>query len=245
MDPRMNRILQNRDKMLIGIDDTFQFNCNQCGKCCMNREDILCTPKDVFRISKMLGISTYDFIKKYCDSYLGDTSHMPIVRIVPHDAAGHCPLLENNKCVVHECKPVVCAMYPIGRTICIDTSVKDPKDMNVKDIEYLFTHPIRCGKTEKHTVREWLTQFGIPIEDEYFIQWHKTISILSPLIQKAITKIRVDSMNQILNIIFVKLYMEEECISPLQPMISIDLQVSARPITFISTLLWMSFWSCA
>lgn len=31
MDPRMNRILQNRDKMLIGIDDTFQFNCNQCG----------------------------------------------------------------------------------------------------------------------------------------------------------------------------------------------------------------------
>lgn len=82
------------------------------------------------------------------------------------------------------------------------------KDMNVKDIEYLFTHPIRCGKTEAHTVREWLTQFGIPIEDEYFIQWHKTISILSPLIQKAITKIRVDSMNQILNIIFVKLYMD-------------------------------------
>lgn len=94
MDPRLNRILQNRDKMLIGIDDTFQFNCNQCGKCCMNREDILCTPKDVFRISKKLGISTYDFIKRYCDSYLGDTSHMPIVRIVPHDAAGHCPLLK-------------------------------------------------------------------------------------------------------------------------------------------------------
>lgn len=138
---------------------------NQCGKCCMNREDILCTPKDVFRISKKLGISTYDFIKKYCDSYLGDTSHMPIVRIVPHDAAGHCPLLENNKCVVHECKPVVCAMYPIGRTICIDTSVKNSKDMNVKDIEFLFTHPIRCGKTETHTVREWLTQFGIRQED--------------------------------------------------------------------------------
>ena len=67
MDPRLNRILQNRDKMLIGIDDTFQFNCNQCGKCCMNREDILCTPKDVFRISKKLGISTYDFIKRYCE----------------------------------------------------------------------------------------------------------------------------------------------------------------------------------
>lgn len=29
---RPHRILQNRDKMLIGIDDTFQFNCNQCGK---------------------------------------------------------------------------------------------------------------------------------------------------------------------------------------------------------------------
>ena len=26
---------------------------------------------------------------------------------------------------------------------------------------------IRCGKTETHTVREWLTQFGIPIDDGY------------------------------------------------------------------------------
>lgn len=40
------------------------------------------------------------------------------------------------------------------------------------------------------------------------VKLYKTISILSPLIQKAITKIRVDSMNQILNIIFVKLYMD-------------------------------------
>lgn len=207
MDPRMNRILQNRDKMLIGIDDTFQFNCNQCGKCCMNREDILCTPKDVLEYPKS-SVSLHTIsLRDTVTLISGDTSHMPIVVSFPMMQPA-LPLLENNKCVVHECKPVVCAMYPIGRTICIDTSVKNPKDMNVKDIEYLFTHPIRCGKTETHTVREWLTQFGIPIEDEYFIQWHKTISILSPLIQKAITKIRVDSMNQILNIIFVKLYMD-------------------------------------
>ena len=63
MDPRLQKIVDNMENMRIGIDEEFKFSCTQCGKCCMNREDIICTPKDVFRISKKLGISTYDFIK--------------------------------------------------------------------------------------------------------------------------------------------------------------------------------------
>lgn len=208
MDPRLKKIVENMDNMRIGADEEFKFGCTQCGQCCMNREDILCTPKDVFRISKKLGITTYDFIKRYCDSYLGDTSHMPIVRIVPYDAAGHCPLLKNNKCVVHECKPTVCAMFPIGRCISIDRSQKEPAELKASDIQFIFTHPDCGDKSQTHTVREWLGHFGIPLEDEYFIEWNKTITILSPLIQKAITKIRIDSINQILNLIFVKLYMD-------------------------------------
>lgn len=208
MDPRLQKIVNDMDKMGIGVDDKFQFGCTLCGKCCMNREDILCTPKDVFRISKKLGISTYDFVKRYCDTYLGDTSHMPIVRIVPHDAAGHCPLLKSNKCVVHECKPTVCAMFPIGRYIAIDRSKEGPVELNVGDIQFLFTHP-ECGdKSQSHTVREWFGQFDIPIEDEYFIEWNKTITTLSPLIQKGITNLRVEHMNQIISLIFIKLYLD-------------------------------------
>ena len=208
MDPRLQKIVDNMDNMRIGVDEEFKFSCTQCGKCCKNREDILCTPKDVFRISKKLGISTYDFIKRYCDTYLGDTSHMPMVRIVPHDAAGHCPLLENNMCIVHECKPVVCAMYPIRRTACIEPNDGEVAKLQTKDIRFIFNRPACNYSDESHTVREWLEQFNIPLEDEYFVQWYNTFFTLSPLIQKGIARLKINDMNQIINLIFVKLYLD-------------------------------------
>lgn len=36
----------------LGPDDTFTFHCTQCGKCCIHREDILLSPKDLFNIAK-------------------------------------------------------------------------------------------------------------------------------------------------------------------------------------------------
>ena len=35
-------------------DDTFTFHCTQCGKCCIHREDILLSPKDLFNIAKKI-----------------------------------------------------------------------------------------------------------------------------------------------------------------------------------------------
>ena len=52
MDNRLKTIVDNLDKMKIGLDDTFKFNCTLCGKCCKDREDILLTPRDIFRLAK-------------------------------------------------------------------------------------------------------------------------------------------------------------------------------------------------
>ena len=48
MDPRLKSIIDNFDAMKIGLDDTFHFGCRQCGKCCINREDIFLNAKDVY-----------------------------------------------------------------------------------------------------------------------------------------------------------------------------------------------------
>ena len=57
MDNRLKYIMENYDDMTIGIDDAFQFGCKQCGKCCINREDILLNPKDLYNIAKELGLT--------------------------------------------------------------------------------------------------------------------------------------------------------------------------------------------
>ena len=51
----MNSIKELKEQLgyeEIGLDDTFTFHCTQCGKCCIHREDILLSPKDLFNIAK-------------------------------------------------------------------------------------------------------------------------------------------------------------------------------------------------
>ena len=78
MDKRLLEIAENFDKMKIGLDDKFRFSCKQCGKCCTEREDILLTPFDLFRLSKKLDMTPNDFVEKYGETYIGDSSRMVI-----------------------------------------------------------------------------------------------------------------------------------------------------------------------
>ena len=38
---RAERLLKSIQEQKIGLDESFQFNCTMCGKCCIDREDIL------------------------------------------------------------------------------------------------------------------------------------------------------------------------------------------------------------
>lgn len=208
MDQRLKEIVDNYDKMKIDPDTPFKFHCTQCGKCCINREDIMLSPHDLFRASKELGMAPQDFVKAYCDTYLGETSHMPIVRILPRGYIKRCPLLKDRKCSIHNAKPTVCAMFPIGRVIRMDVNEKDKKSVTAEQIEYIFTDP-GCGdNSESHTVREWLGAFGIPLEDEFFVKWQDVIMKLGPMIQKCIDQFSEETVNRVITLAYVKLYLD-------------------------------------
>lgn len=72
MDTRLKEIVDNFEKMKIGVDEPFKFHCTMCGKCCINREDILLTPKDLYNMAKELKITPNDFVSRYCDVYVGE-----------------------------------------------------------------------------------------------------------------------------------------------------------------------------
>ena len=52
MNQRLQHIVEHYDEMCIGTDEHFRFHCKQCGKCCINREDILLNPKDLYKDRK-------------------------------------------------------------------------------------------------------------------------------------------------------------------------------------------------
>ena len=207
-DPRLQHIAENFDSMKRDINDTFRFHCTQCGKCCVNREDILMSPQDVFKAANALQMTPHDFVQLYCECYLGSTSRMPIVRLQPRGSIKRCPLLKDRKCMIHDAKPAVCAMFPLGRAIRIDKEDAEKDELPPMKVEYII-NPIDCGDfSETHTVKDWLESFGIPLEDEYFLKWQKTISMLSPRIQKLEKGLDDDLMDKIISVIYIKLYLD-------------------------------------
>lgn len=180
------------------IFETLQFE--------LNREDILLTPRDIYNMSKELGMRPGDFFHAYCEYYIGSNSRMPIVRLKPRGSVQRCPLLKDRKCSVHKAKPVVCAMFPIGRGIRTEGDVeKNP--LSECEIEYIFNDP-RCGdNSETHTVREWLTEFGISIDDKFFLKWSNIIRELGSVFRKAEGKLKNSLMENIWTLTFVKLYL--------------------------------------
>ena len=201
-DPRLVEIVENRDQYKIGLDDTFTFGCKMCGKCCTNREDIMLTPRDVFRMAKELQMSMQDFIQKYCESYIGPSSKFPVIRLFPEGEDKHCPLLKDRKCIVHQSKPVVCALFPIGRMF----SAEQGQEMSTQNLTYLLMHH-GCGDgTEKHSVREWLTTFNIPLEDEFHIMWTNALAEISKRLREYLPKADEKEAFLLYNALFLGIY---------------------------------------
>lgn len=175
MDETLKNIITNLGGRQIGMDEEFKFHCTECGKCCIHREDILLNPRDIYSMSKELGMSPGELFLKYCETYIGDGSRIPIVRIKPKGSVKRCPLLKDRKCSVHKSKPSVCALFPIGRVLQVGDTEGNIREVSVDDVQYIFSTP-GCGDaTERHTVRGWLGAFGIPLQDEFFIMWQKII----------------------------------------------------------------------
>ena len=206
MDNRLKETANNLDKLKIGLDDTFSFGCTMCGKCCINREDILLNPKDVYNIASKLGITPTDVLKEYCEAYIGTDSRMPIVRLQPRGIVKRCPFLKELKCSIHEAKPTVCATFPIGRCLVNDTD--KPEGFKPEDIIYILTDP-KCGdNSEKHTVREWLEGFNIPLDDEFFIKWQETVLGTSDVLRKLEKSTEPNTMQTIWDIALLMLYVD-------------------------------------
>ena len=171
-----NELFRDLESMTIGLDDTFKFHCDQCGKCCTHQEDIILSPMDIFKMAKELKMTPVEFYHEYCVFNIGEHTRMPIVRLASEGKDTHCVLLKNHRCSVHKVKPAVCAMFPLGRYMSFEKEDYNAESIDTSKVKYLLQPP-ECGdESETHTVREWLSGFDIKLEDEAFIRWHQAVA---------------------------------------------------------------------
>jgi len=209
-----HELIENLDKYRIGIDDVFAFKCRSCGKCCRNREDILLNSHDVYNLATALEMTNKQVIEAYCEVYIGQDSRMPIVRLMPKGVNRKCPLLNGDRCLIHAknpyLKPVVCALFPIGRVVVSEHAPEGMELGNPHEIQYIF-NGATCGSAKrKQTVRIWLGNFNIPIDDHFFLKWNKALFKIITTIQKYDGKdfVTERAMDMMWSAIFQSLYID-------------------------------------
>ena len=203
-----NELFRDLESMTIGLDDTFKFHCDQCGKCCTHREDIILSPMDIFKMAKELKMTPVEFYHEYCVFNIGEHTRMPIVRLASEGKDTHCVLLKNHRCSVHKVKPAVCAMFPLGRYMSFEKDDYNAEAIDTSKVKYLLQPP-ECGdESETHTVREWLSGFDIKLEDEAFVQWQKAISRFSNKFKELEKKQDMLTMMEIWFVVRVSLYLQ-------------------------------------
>lgn len=192
----------------LGLDDAFEFTCKACGKCCKyNRNDLLLTSYDVYRIAKYFGRTTEQIITRYCEIYIGDTSNLPIARIIPQPPHGSCPLmLKNGKCAVHQSKPVVCRVYPLARLFKADGGGS----------RYYFNGASCSHEPKPITVREWLADVASDEAEEAGTLWRDVLTTLLPMVQPDKIKLK-ETREQAFQLLIGGLYMAYDIEQPFTP----------------------------
>ena len=84
--------------------------------------------------------------------------------------------MEDNRCRIHNYKPTVCALYPLGRGASGDKESK-------RKIFYIL-QPTDCGEyDEAHTPREWLGEFKLEESEQWFFVWQGIVMEISERIR--------------------------------------------------------------
>ena len=231
-----NELFRDLESMTIGLDDTFKFHCDQCGKCCTHREDIILSPMDIFKMAKELKMAPVEFYHEYCVFNIGEHTRMPIVRLASEGKDTHCVLLKNHRCSVHKVKPAVCAMFPLGRYMSFEKDDYNAESIDTSKVKYLLQPP-ECGdESETHTVREWLSGFDIKLEDDAFVQWQKAISRFSNKFKELEKKQDMLTMMEIWFVVRVSLYLQYDTSKEFLPQFNYNVENLLRLLDDIPKL---------
>lgn len=145
-------------------DQLFSFACKGCGDCCRGRGDIVLSGYDLYRISKRLRLPPQIVASSFCRCYIGKESLLPVLRLAPRkDDGNNCPFLYQNRCAIHDAKPLACALYPLAQEISAEGQIS------------YFLQPVDCGgQVFQARVKDYLALYGIDSREPEDAAWALT-----------------------------------------------------------------------
>jgi Fe-S-cluster containining protein len=147
-----------------------------CGNCCKTQGRAYLYQADIFRLSKNLGISVFSFVNKYCEFrkeifIFKDNKVNLEVLALSKNGDNSCIFLNDNKCGIHDFKPLQCLNSPFIDPIITDEVVWKEfiegccgfgkgKVYDVKRIITLLSQ----HKEERRVYYNWLIEHNLSLE---------------------------------------------------------------------------------
>lgn len=210
--------IEHLEEHLLDLDSKFRFKCRRCGKCCIHQDTIIFNVRDIYNIARKKNMTMQAVVERYTETYIGHNSRIPVVHLLSNGPMGACPLLVNGRCSVHDCKPTVCALFPLGRVVLNGKPGAPIKEGEEPRVKYIL-NDCSCGATEQViTVRRWLAKFGIPEHDEFHILWNKVLMRLTPMVMKLEEhKVSERILTMVWNAVYQTLYLDYDTNQELMP----------------------------
>lgn len=199
------RNIKRFEQRQLELDKSFESHCAMCDQRYTNRENILLPPKELYAMAKELNITPEEVFEKYCEAYIGFETKIPVVRIKMVGSDRKCPLLKDRKCLVHNAKPTICALFPVE---CFLLTEKLESQLVNKKTGYFFEHPDCSDDPETQIVCTWMNVFGIPFEGPFFVVWQDALLELSTEIQRIEKSVDYETMCDIWKMVFSSIYLD-------------------------------------
>lgn len=154
------------DGRLYGENDMVKADTNQCqgcrSVCCHGMgTSIVLDPYDICRLTRKLGISFEALLEKHLELNMVDGVILPNLKMVGEQET--CTFLnEEQRCRIHEARPGICRLFPLGRYWEDETH-----------FQYILQKN-ECHKQNltKIKVKKWLDTLDLETYNAFIVQWH-------------------------------------------------------------------------
>ena len=150
------KLYSSSDMVRVGCHD-----CVGCSACCQNMgQSILLDPYDVYLLTGNLGQTFEQLLGGAIELHMEQGLILPNLRMVPENLS--CSFLnEEGSCSIHEFRPGICRLFPLGRNY-------EPDRLQY----FLLADACPAKNKSKMKIDKWIGHADVRQYEKYLVIWH-------------------------------------------------------------------------
>lgn len=150
------KLYSSSDMVRVGCHD-----CVGCSACCRNMgQSILLDPYDVYLLTGNLGQTFEQLLGGAIELHMEQGLILPNLRMVPENLS--CSFLnEEGRCSIHEFRPGICRLFPLGRNY-------EPDRLQY----FLLADACPAKNKSKMKIDKWIGHADVRQYEKYLVIWH-------------------------------------------------------------------------